>query len=254
MTDRRCGPLAAWTTAWQLGRVGPDEVVDAVTGHDAPHDVTGLPNAVDGASLHELIGHWRRRGGSVRVVLPVAGDVRGLPGPNGFRGAALEAGEAVCGPGLGAVPSYLDYSPSSAPPSVLWQVYEIDEPPHDYLPVSEAQYDLTAAIREAASALAAADVPGWLDEFGPALRDARRAGESVNLPPGHPARGVALVAQAERLQAVLDLAALDPVGGAYDRMGMAARREALRPLEVAVRRALTVGYNAACDEAAEPTS
>ena len=51
---------------------------------------------------------------------------------------------------------------------------------------------------------------------------------------------MALVAQAERLQAVLDLAALDPVGGAYDRTGMAARREALRPLAVAVRRALTV--------------
>jgi hypothetical protein len=55
---------------------------------------------------------------------------------------------------------------------------------------------------------------------------------------------VALVAQAERLQAVLDLAFRDPTGGAIDRTGIAARAEGLRPLAAAVRRARLAGYNA----------
>jgi hypothetical protein len=254
MSTRRSGPLAAWTSAWHQGRIGPDEVTDAVTGEDAPHLVAGLPDTTELVALFELNSLWRRLGGPVRVVFPAAGDVRGLPGPGGFRAAALEAGEAVCGPAVGVVPEYIDYSPSSAPPTVLWHAFEIDEPPYDYLPVGEAQYDLSTAIRESASALAAADVPGWTESFGPALRDARRISEYVNLPPGHPPRGVALVAQAERLQAVLDLAAFDPVGGAYDRTGIAARREALRPLEVAVRRALLAGYNAGSDDVADQTN
>jgi len=254
VTTRRCGPLAAWTAAWQLGHVGADHVIDAVTGDDAPHLVTGLPDNDEFVPLASALALWRLRGGPIRVALPVPGDVRGLAGPAGFRGDALDAGEAVCGAGIGLVPEYVDYAPSSAPPTVIWHAYEIDEPPYDQQLLGDAQFELASAIRDAASALTAADVPGWMDDFGPALRDARRAGETVNLPPGHPPRAVALVAQAERLQAVLDIAALDPVGGAYDRMGIAARREALRPLEVAVRRALLAGYNAASDDVAEQTT
>jgi hypothetical protein len=244
MTTRRCGPLAAWTAAWQRGVVGPDEVVDAVTGDDAPHLVRGLPEHEDYVPLYEALGLWRRRGAAVRVMLPVPGDVRGLPGPSGFRGSALDAREAVGGAGIALVP---EYAPSSAPPTVAWHAFETDEPPYDEHLLGDAQFQLASAIRDAASEMAAADVPGWMDDFGPALRDARRAGETVNVPPGHPPRAVALLAQAERLQAVLDIAALDPVGGAYDRTGISARRDALRPLEVAVRRALLAGYNARVD-------
>ena len=46
------------------------------------------------------------------------------------------------------------------------------------------------------------------------------------------------------MQAVLDLAAEDPEGGAIDRFGMSARAGALRPLAMAVRRARLAGYNA----------
>jgi hypothetical protein len=55
---------------------------------------------------------------------------------------------------------------------------------------------------------------------------------------------VALLAQAERMQAVLDIAASDPLGGAVDRFGASARTAALRPLATAVRRARVAGYNA----------
>jgi hypothetical protein len=220
-------------------------VVDAVTGSDAPHQVGGLPaSELALAPLHEVLVAWRRGGASVRLVLPVAGDVRGVPGPGPFRTAALEQGEAVVGTGLGIVPEVIDYSPSSAPSTVLWQAFGTEPAPIDYVSVPDAQFDLSNAIRESATALSAADVAGWIDDITDELHDARRAGEHLNLPPGFPSRAVALLAQAERLQAVLDLAFSDPTGGAVDRTGIAARSSALRPLATAVRRARLAGYNA----------
>lgn len=242
----RSGPLAAWAAAFFAGRVSIDQAADAVTGGDAPHQVGGLPAYdVELVPLREVLVAWRRGGGSVRVVLPVAGDVRGLPGPAAFRSAALEHGEAVVGPGLGVVPEVIDYAPSSAPCTVIWQAFPVEAVPADYLSLADAQYELTTAIRESASALSAADVAGWMDDVADTLHDARRAGERLNLPPGFPSRAVALLAQAERLQAVLDLAFSDPTGGAIDRTGIAARTAALQPLATAVRRARIAGYNAA---------
>jgi len=241
----RSGPLAAWSAAWLDGRVASDEVLRATAGSDAPHQVGGLGGFdVELVPLSHVLIAWRRAGGPVRLVLPVAGDVRGLPGPADFRSAALEVGEAVVGATLGIVPSVIDHAPSSAPPTVLWQAFEIAPAPADFVAVADAQYELTTSIREAASALSAADVAGWIDDIADALHDARRAGEQLNLPPGFPPRAVALVAQTERLQAVLDLAELDPTGGAIDRTGISARWDALRPLATAVRRARLAGYNA----------
>jgi hypothetical protein len=237
----RSGLLAAWNSAWLVGRVGPDEVVDACTGADAPHLVDGL--GLDVLPLRELLVTWRRTGSPVRAVLPVPGDVRGLPGPPEFRAAAIEAGEAVCGVGLAAVPHVVDHAPSSAPTTVRWQTFATEGLPPDPLQLNEAQYDLTTAIRESATALAAADVAAGGRDVGEALAKARRAGERLDLPPGFPPSAVALLAQAERLQAVLELAGQDPVGGAIDRTGMLTRAESLRPLGSAVRRARMAAYN-----------
>lgn len=245
MSRLRCGPLAAWAAAWFAGSVGPDEVVDAVTLDDAPHQVAGL--GLDVVPLREVLALWRREGAPVRAVLPVPGDVRGVPGPAGFRAAALEAGEAAFCGSLGIVAEVTDFWPSSAPTAVLWHAFVVEPARPDHLQLGEAQYELASAIREAAAALAAADVAGGAEGVAEALRDARRAGESLNLPPGHPPRAVALLAQAERMQAVLELAAADPEGGAVDRFGMSARESALRPLEAAVRRARLAAYNAAAD-------
>lgn len=238
----RSGVLAAWSSAFFAGRVSLDQVVDAVSRDDAPHRVSGT--AHDGAPLHDVLAAWRRAGGSVRLVLPVAGDVRGVPGPAPFKAAAVEQGEGAVGPGLGIVPEVIEYYPSSAPPTVTWQAFATEPAPVDYVSVADAQYELTTAIRESATALFAADVAGGVDDIADALHDARRAGEHLDLPPTFPPRAVALLAQAERLQAVLDLALADPAGGAVDRMGMAARTSALRPLATAVRRARLAAYNA----------
>jgi hypothetical protein len=243
---------AAWANAWLAGECGTSAAVDAITGPDAPHQVGGLSDFdVEPVPLRDVLVTWRRAGAAVRVVLPVAGDVRGLPGPPAFRSAALEVGEAVCGGGIGIVPSVLDHPVSSASAMVLWQAFAIDPPPVDYAQVSDAQYELTTAIRESATALSAADVAGWIDDITEELHDARRAGEHLHLPPRFPSRAVALLAQAERLQAVLDIALKDPTGGAIDRTGIAARADGLRPLASAVRRARVAGYNAT---AAPPVS
>jgi hypothetical protein len=242
MARLRSGALAAWTSAWFAGTVGPDEVIDAVTGDDAPHQVSGL--GLDLVPLREVLGLWRRENAAVRLVLPAPGDVRGVPGPAAFRSAALDAGEAAYGGSLGVVPEVTEYWPSSAPPTVVWHAFVVEPAPPDPVQLADVQFELTTAIRETATALAAADVAGGAERAGEALHDARRAGERLQLPPRFPSRAVAVLAQAERMHAVLELAAEDPLGGAVDRFGMSARASALRPLEQAVRRARLAGYNA----------
>jgi hypothetical protein len=245
----RCGLLAAWANAFFAGHASVDQVVDEVTGDDAAHQVVGLPGlGADAVSLRDLLVSWRRGGEPVRVALPVPGDVRGLCGPAQFRSGALDAGEAAMSAGIGVVPDIVDYSPSSKPTDVTWQAFALEPGPVEHESLADINYELSAAIRDAATALTAAGVGDDRAELGDALhdalRDARRAGEYLRLPPGHPPRAVAILAQAERMQAVLELAFADPAGGAVDRMGMAARDSALRPLAVAVRRARVAGYNA----------
>lgn len=241
----RSGPLAAWACAWISGAVSLDQVVDAVTDADAPHTVTGLPGfESETVGLREVLVAWRRSGAPAAAVLPAAGDVRGVPGPASFRAAALEAGEAAFADGVGIVPEVTEHGPSSAPTTVAWRAFATEPAPPDPLSLSDAQYELSTAIRESASALMAAEVAGTMADIADALHDARCAGEHLNLPPGHPPRAVTLLAQAERLQAALDLAFADPAGGAVDRTGIVARTDALRPLAAAVRRARVAGYNA----------
>lgn len=242
MTRLRSGALAAWTSSWLAGEAASDEVLRATVGDDVPHQVEGLDDGP--VPLSQALITWRRAGRPVRLVLPVAGDVRGLPGPARFRSGALDAAEAAFGGGLGLVPDVVERHPSSAPIAVTWRAYQVDEPPPDPLCVTDAQHDLTEAIRDAASALVAADVANRIDDVTDALADARRAGERLSLPPGFPAPAVRLIAQAERLRAVLALAARDPIGGATDASGITARDDTLRPLATAVRRARLAGYNA----------
>jgi hypothetical protein len=242
VTRLRSGPLAAWTAAWFQGEIGPDEVVDAVARNDAPHLVSGI--ALDLVPLRDVLAMWRREVPSVRLVLPVPGDLRGVPGPREFQAAALDAGEAVYGGSLGVVPEVTEHFPSSAPPSVVWHAFVVDQVPPEHMQLADVQHELTVAIRDAATVLATADVAGGGEDVADALHAARHAGEHLNLPPRFPSRAVALLAQAERIQAVLDLAAADPEGGAIDRFGMSARDSALRPLATAARRARLAAYNA----------
>ena len=247
MTRLRSGTLAAWSCAWLNGTAAADDVLQATIADDAPHVVDDLPDATGVARLGELLIALRRTNSAPRLVLPAAGDVRGVPGPAEFRAAALEAGEAVVFGGLGLVPEIIDYSPSSAPTSVTWHAYPVDTVRHDHISVVDAGYELTEAVRSCTSALLASGATGAGTEISDALRSARRAGERLDLPPGFPQRAVALLARAEQLHEVLEIAADDPLGGAVDRFAASARETSLRPLATAVRRARLAGYNALAD-------
>lgn len=232
------GVLAAWVTAWLRGAAAGDDLLAAVPGVDR-HRVSGeVLDTADAPFTEALLG-WRRRGtAEVRLVLPVPGDVRGLPAGNAaFTAAALDAGQALVGGGLGLVPR-----PVGSGQVLQWHAFEVAAAPPDPLTVREAQVELGAAMRETAGVFSRESLAAAADPA--ALAGARRAGDLVELPPGHPGPAVALLAQARRLRAVLDLVVADPRGGAVDRTGMAAREAALRPLLTAVRRARMAACNA----------
>ncbi|MCL2782227.1 MAG: hypothetical protein FWD74_12235, partial [Actinomycetia bacterium] len=163
MTRSRCAALAVWATAWLAGRAASDDVLRVTIGDDGPHRVIGLPDgpggpppppAPDGlagpsgpnrppsAPLAAALIEWRRCADAVRLVLPVPGDPRGLPGPPEFRAAALDAGEAVYGGWLGLVPQVFDHPVSSAPATVTWTAFVVEQPPQDPLSIADAQFEL----------------------------------------------------------------------------------------------------------------
>ena len=259
MSRVRSGVLAAWASAWLAGEAAYDDVVAHVTGRDEPHRVVGLPGASGLATDDETPLGWaltvlrERSPHGVRVVLPAPGDPRGLPpaGPGApdsgaFAAAAMAAGEGVVGRGVGLAPALTEHgSPlGSKTISVLWTLYPIGEAAPDPLTVAEAEHDLTEALRDAATALTALEVASWRPEIAGELARVRRKPAAPDLPPGHDARAVRLLAQADRLATVLDLAATDDPGGAVTSHDARERTEALRPLSTAVRRARCAAYNA----------
>ncbi len=245
MCPSRSGLFVAWGSAWLAGRASYDDVVVQVTGADEPHHIRGLPGSAEAPLGWALTALRARQADALRLALPVPGDPRGLPVGSDFAAAALRAGEAVLGAGLGLVPEVEERgSPIGSRATVVtWQAYEIDEPRPDPLPLADAEHDLTEALREAASALTTLDVASWRPDIADAVAGVRRGGARLDLPAGYDPRALRLLAQADRLAAVLDLAHEDAPGGAVT--GQEARRRAdiLRPLTAAIRRARVAAYN-----------
>ncbi|MGX7679764.1 hypothetical protein ACSMXN_12815 [Jatrophihabitans sp. DSM 45814] len=249
MSYRRCAQLAAWGSAWLRGSVAFDAVLDAV-GSDV-RNVAGPGFAV--ADLHPVgtaLTDWKRSGArTLTLALPVPGDVRGMAGEPSFRDVALRSGQAVFGADTGVTCELGPKTPSSAARELRWHRSVISGRVPDYIGLTDAEHDLTEAIRETASEFARRGTESWMSDIASALSDARRAGERLHLPSSHPARAVRVIAQAERLAAVLEVVDAD-TSGEVNAAGMRERASALRPLRVAVRRALIAGYNADVDVAA----
>jgi hypothetical protein len=246
MSVARSGLLAVWGTAFLTGRVGYDEALDRIT-RDDTHRVSGLPDSGTAAvPLGWALTAWRDLGAkSLRLVLPIPGDPRGLPGPGEFTDAAMGAGEAVLGAGLGLVPELVRHGSDvgSATYSVAWQAFaDLGEPSWGVPQVTEAEYELTVALREATDALRAAETESWRPTVPADLARLRRDAEPA-LPPGHPQRAVRLLAQADRLAAMLELAVADGTG-TLTATAVESRSAALRPLWAAVRQARLAAYNA----------
>lgn len=235
-----------WTSAWLAGAAAPDDVLDALGPWALAHDVQAADEATAEAtalpppgrpvsSLAFLLATLRRTSprGPARLVLPAPGDVRGLPGPGVFSREATAAGEGVlfADAGLGVVPTTV------AENVLRWTVYPVPEPgpPVEYVALNQAERDLREQVRQSASVLTSLGVarhrPGVREEIAAALR----ARPETLWPVGMPGQALRVLQHADEVEAILAAAQVDEPGGALSASAATARREALRPIETAVR-------------------
>lgn len=249
--------MVVWTSAWLHGAAAADDVLDAlhswaesheVIAHDErAADALGLPGPGEqGASPALLLAGARRLGVTGgELVLPVAGDLRGLRGDPLFAAAALHAGEAAV---LTATPDAaaetgntgdLCIVPERVADGVLrWTVFQLAPAPvGDPTPLGEAEHELSGAMRAAATALVELDVarhrPGVRAEISALVEGQPRS----PWPPGMPSRALRVLQRANEVAAILQVATSDDVGGAVSATAIRRRAEALRPLDHAVRTA-----------------
>lgn len=252
--EPRSGRLTAWGNAVLGGLTPLDDAAAAVRGRDESHRVTGLPGDGDAEShgLTWALGRLRVLGATgLRLALPTAGHPLGLTGPARVNAAALAAGEAVLAVGVpvGLVPEVEVFGPAGdRSANVLWRCYEVnDAPPADVPSLDEAERELAEGMREATLLLTRLDVAGAGPESLHALEEYRRRGHRRVLAPGYPPRAVRVLESARRVSVLLAIAAGEH-GAAVSAGEMAARREALAPLERTARRARVAAYNAMVDE------
>jgi hypothetical protein len=240
--DFPAGRLAAWATAWLTGRTSYDDALDALVG-DAAHRVTGLPGTDEAVPLGWALTALRTSGEQrLRLVLPVAGDVRGLPRVPGLTESALEAGQSAVGERLALVPEPL------GPEAVQWTAFDLAGAP-PAAPAVEGSLrsvssTLDLAVGDAARTLVELDLARWHPEVPTLLAGLAKAAHVPGMPPGSDPLALSLLARAQRLGRVVDLALTDAPGGAVTHRQAAARDDALRPLADAVREAVTAAYNA----------
>lgn len=162
--------LTVWAAAWLSGRGAPDDLLDAlhawaprqqvIAGDPVAADHTGIAGPdrhLDGLTdlLRTLRQAGQRSGVEFRLLLPVPGDVRGVPAGTAFATEALAVGEGVVigvpgGDGIGLVPLW------SADESLVWSVHTVPVPTDagSEISLGEAEYMMREAVREAAEELA----------------------------------------------------------------------------------------------------
>jgi hypothetical protein len=255
LSEPRSGRLAAWGNALLAGLVSPDDAASAIVGEDAVHRVEGLPGELAPVGLTLALGRLRTLGVSgLRVALPAPGHPLGLSGPPAFNERALEAEEAVVcyGAAFGLVPEVYEAGPEGdVHVEIVWHCLPVREaPPADVPSLGEAERELAEALREATEVLSRLDVAG----SGPvaeaaidAYRARAEAGQEV-LAPGYPPRAVRVLDMAQRVGLLISLAYENGHGGAVSASEMAARVQALRPVERTARRAQVAAYNSVVEQ------
>ena len=240
--DVRSARLTAWGTAFLDGRASLDEATLRIVEVDRGHDVVGLPEVDGPLTLTLALGWLRRRGVTgLRLILPTAGDPGGLAGPPTLTSAAVAAGEAVLtagGPGLGLVPHV-------AGSHVVWRAQPAEADLVVATSLGEAERMLTETLLECTDALHALDVAALTPEAAEALeryRDEDRRGAGA-LPPGYPPRAARVLALADRLTAITELATRDD-GAARSGTRADQRRALLTEVTRAARLARIAAYNA----------
>lgn len=241
----RAAALVAWGNAFLTGASDPDTASEAARGADRSHWVANLPGAPDDMTTLPVALRILLRDGALgfRLVLPVAGDPYGLPGPPDFNANAILAGETVLVSGLdiGLVPEVRRSADAFV--DVTWHSCVVESRPSPLPSMREADRTLSAVLRESTELLSSLDV-ARLDEDATEVLVALRRGafDGPRLPPGHPPTAADIVVRARRLGAIVSLARNDD-GGALTAGEAAQRRAALLPLDRAARQALSAAYS-----------
>ena len=294
--------LSLWANAWLAGKAAPDDVLDvlsvwaptqSVTAYDAvAAGHTGLPwpdvhdagtvsllqtlRAAVGRTTTPPPGGPYRLRGTINVVLPVPGDVRGLAAGTQFERDALAAGEAVIitnpddpGAAVGLVPevAYSDLEEADAgadgdpnPPELCalsWMVYSLPgAPAFEHHELGDAEYTLRSAVRSAADALGTiglgsatsdiADPRGLVEQLLESSRQHR-------IPDHAPSRAVRVLENAAHVDAIIAVSAglsrLPGPAGPQSSSEARIASNALGPLSAVVRSARMAAVSAILNSA-----
>lgn len=261
--------LTVWAGSWLAGQSAPDDVLDALRAWAARQTVaagdpvtgghTGLPwasddepEAVAGAGIMVLLKLIREAmngaEAQVRLVLPIPGDVRGVPVGTEFAAAATEAGEGLLvgapgANGTGLVPVWTDED------ALQWRVYSTPIPltlaPE--MPLGEAEYTMREAVRDAADALQQLQTTRLgSGGVGPReLVEAELAGHTRHqYPDSMPLRARRILDTADQVAAILTVAEREPASAPTSATAVAAQEALLRPLWNAIRAARLAAVHA----------
>lgn len=263
--------LAAWTIAWLRGTGAPDNLLDALRRWAPQHlvvaddgvaaDRTDTPFPHPEPDLAALLRVIRRAiteqpRSQVRLVLPVPGDVSGLPAHTRFARTAMAAGQGILlgapdRAGFGLVPSWADQE------TLLWTIHRVPVIPagEQVGSLGEAEYAIREAVRDAASAVTElALVSGSSTGARTAVAEALIQAALHTYPQSLPPRALRILESADHVDAILTAAdtlgvSSGPMPGAVSTLAVDAATAValethLQPLRRAVRIARTSAINA----------
>lgn len=292
--------LSLWANAWLAGKAAPDDVLDAlsvwapkqsVTAYDAvAAGHTGLPwPDVHDAGTVTLLQTLRAAvgrptstpglppltRGTINVLLPVPGDVRGLTPGTQFERDALAAGEAIVianphnpSTAVGLVPEFRYQDDDEAPEdyetglaelcALTWTVYSLPGAPVlDHHELGDAEYTLRSAVRSAADALGAIGLGSaatGVDDPRGLVEQLLESARQHRIPDHAPSRALRVLENAAHVDAIIAVSAglspsdspdrfAAPIAAGLEPIGTQSSSEAriagdaLRPLTAVVRSA-----------------
>ena len=263
--------LTVWVNAWLAGTAAPDDVLDALSQWAPKHSVTAYDSVAAGSTglpwpdlnhsgTMSLLQTMRTAAGppggapALHLVMPVPGDVRGLPPDTQFQRDAIAMGEAIIigtdpARTVGMVPEYLyddvddpDYDPD--PISLAWTVYSVPGPGHfDHTDLGDAEYTLRAAA-DALGALSAGIGSSDIDDPRGMVEQLLEATRLHRIPDHAPERAVRVLENAAHVDAIITAGSgLMPIG-LQSSSDVRIASDTLRPLASVVRTARLAAISA----------
>jgi hypothetical protein len=268
VTLPRSALLAAWAGAVAAGRARAADALTAVAGDDEPHEVQAAAGFVAPAALPVpdpgylsdllvlLAAAGERAPVTVRCVLPVPGDVLGVPGPPELVAAAVAAGECVVVDGLPApaaegsslalVPEVEEFGPvDDVGVHVRWQAHNARPLVGSPLATSVAEADMAfrLALAEATDELERLQLSSWRPDATAGLRRGRDE-DRQPLPATLGPRSLRLLTRAEQVLTIIAAAEGDH-GGVVTGWEAGRRDASLTELSRATRAAVVAAVSLA---------